>query len=90
MIRTVHVYQCGTADLYGLTQDRTGANLPASECVEGWRYLMTVDLEGGSSPRGLDVAWQGRDAAAFAGMVNNGFFIGEADALPSEFRHHLG
>ena len=28
MIRTVHVFQCGSADLYGVTQDQTGANLP--------------------------------------------------------------
>lgn len=34
MIRTVHVFQCGSADLYGVTQDQTGANLPIDECKE--------------------------------------------------------
>src|SRR5262245_56007621 len=28
MIRTIHIFQCGRADLYGITQDQTGANLP--------------------------------------------------------------
>src|SRR5215212_9857234 len=45
MIRTVHVFQCGSADLYGITRDQTGANLPTDECTEGgggssgpWRW----------------------------------------------------
>jgi hypothetical protein len=42
MIRKVHVFQCGSADLYGVTQDQTGANLPIDECKEGWRFLKTV------------------------------------------------
>jgi hypothetical protein len=35
MIRKVHVFQCGSADLYGVTQVQTGANLPVDECKEG-------------------------------------------------------
>ena len=83
MIRTIHVFQCGGADLYGITQDRTGANLPSDECRDGWRFIKTVELEGGSH-RGMDVAWQDRNAAVLAAIVNVGYFIGQARALPVE------
>lgn len=84
MIRTVHVFQCGSADLYGVTQDQTGANLPTDECMDGWRFLRTVDLEEGLPPRGMAVAWQERAAAVRAAIANHGFFIGESGALPME------
>src|SRR5215207_9071804 len=45
MIRTVHVFQCGAADLYGVTRDETGANLPADECSDEWRLVTTVEME---------------------------------------------
>lgn len=83
---TVHVFRCGSADLYGLTQDQTGANLPSDECRQGWRFMKTVDLEAASSPRGMDIGWQDRDGAVRAGIANNGFFISEAGALPIEFQ----
>ena len=47
MIRTVHVFQCGSADLYGITRDQTGANLPTDECRDGWRFIRTLELETG-------------------------------------------
>jgi hypothetical protein len=72
MIRTVHVFQCGSADLYGVTQDQTGANLP------------TVEMDEGLPPRGMAVAWQERDAAVRAAIAENGYFLGEAAALPVE------
>ena len=85
MIRTVHVFQCGSADLFGLTRDQTGANLPADECTEGWRLVRTVEMEEGLPPRGMVVAWQERDAAVRAAIANHGYFIGEAVVLPFEF-----
>ena len=85
MIRTVHVFQCGSNDLYGLTQDQAGANLPRDECADGWRLVGTVEMEEGLPPRGMTVAWQERDAAVRAAIANHGYFIGEAGALPVEF-----
>ena len=84
MIRTIHVFQCGGANLYGITQDHTGSNLPTEECRDWWRFIKTVELAGGSPPRGMDVAWQERDAAVLAAITKNGYFIGEAGALPIE------
>ena len=85
MIRTVHVFQCGSADLYGVTRDQTGANLPTDECSEGWRFIRTMEMEEGLPPRGMAVAWQERDAAVRAAIADHGYFIGEAVALPAEY-----
>ena len=85
LIRTVHVFQCGSADLFGLTRDQTGANLPTDECTDGWRFVRTVEMDEGLPPRGMSVAWQEREAAVRAALANTGYFVGEAGALPSEF-----
>lgn len=85
MTRTVHLFQCGSQDLYGLTEDPSGANLPRDECAGGWRLVRSVPFEGGLPPWGIDAAWQERDAAARAGLSENGFFITEGGALPAIF-----
>lgn len=84
MLALIHVFRCGNADLYGLTEDHTGANLPPDECPQGWRFIKTVEYQAGLPPWGLDIASKDRGAAVQAGISKNGFFIGEASALPSE------
>jgi hypothetical protein len=84
MVRLIHVFQCGSTDLFGLTEDHTGANLPASQCAQGWRFLKTVEYQADLPPWGLDVASQDRSAAVQAGLSKNGFFISEASALPDD------
>ena len=85
MIRTVHVFQCGDDDLFGITRDETGGNLPTNECTGGWRFITTLELEEGLPPRGMVVAWQERDAAVRAAIADHGYFLGEAGAMPAEF-----
>jgi len=76
---TVYVFQSGNA--YGLTKDQTGANLPA-EKGGPWKLLKVATFDGSAPPQGMDVEWQERGAAVHAGILMNGFFVGEADALP--------
>ena len=80
MPHTVYVFQCG--DQYGLTHDETGANLPTETCPGGWKLLKTAAFDGSLPPMGMDVGWQERGAAVQAGLVMNGFFVGEAESLP--------
>ena len=84
MLRLIHVFQCGSTDLFGLTEDHTGANLPTRQCSLGWRFLKTVEYQGDMPPWGLDVASQERGGAVQAGLATNGFFVGERAALPEE------
>jgi surface antigen len=77
---TVYVFQCGNA--YGLTHDKTGSNLPAEMGGGEWKLLKTATFDGSAPPSGMDVEWQERGSAVHAGIMMNGFFVGEANALP--------
>ena len=78
----LHIFQCGGNDLFGLTEDPAGANLPADTCASGWRFIRTIEFQGGLPPWGLDVAWQDRQAVVAAGISQNGFFLAERNSLP--------
>jgi surface antigen len=79
MPNTVYVFQSG--DAYGLTHDQTGSNLPAEKGGQ-WKLLKTATFDGSAPPSGMDIEWQERGAAVQAGITMNGFFVGEANALP--------
>jgi hypothetical protein len=34
--RTAYLFQCTGADLYAVSHDKTGANIPRSSCTQGW------------------------------------------------------
>ena len=83
-MKTLHVFRCGVDDLYAVTEDATGANLPGDLCSSRWMLMNTVRFEGEATPWGLDIAWQERHGAMLAGLAQNGFFVSEAGALPPE------
>ncbi len=63
--QTLHVFQCGGGSPYGFTSDRSGANLPAPECEDGWSYVKTLDTEPFDLPRvAVDVEKVHQDIAA--------------------------
>jgi hypothetical protein len=49
--QALHVFQCGGGSPYGFTADRTGKNLPASECPDGWAFFRTLNSEPFDLPR---------------------------------------
>lgn len=79
----LHIFQSGSEDLFGLTEDRSGANLPREANGADWRYVRTVQFDGGLPPWGLDIAWQDNQAAVAAGIAQNGFFLAERSTLPA-------
>lgn len=83
-MKTLHVFRCGVEDLYAVTEDVTGANLPADLCSSRWMLMNTVEFEGEMTPWGLDISWQEQNAALLAGLAQNGFFLSEAGALPPQ------
>jgi hypothetical protein len=36
--RTAHLFQCGNIDLFAVSLDKTGANIPLADCGDGWRF----------------------------------------------------
>ena len=35
-VRAAYLFQCGNEQLFAVTLDKTGANLPRSSCTQGW------------------------------------------------------
>ena len=83
MSNLIHVFRCGEDDLYGLTEDQSGGNLPAGKGQGAWRHMKTIDFETDVPPEGPGREWLARKAAIEAGIALNGYFLTEADALPS-------
>ncbi len=83
-MKTLHVFRCGVEDLYAITEDATGANLPGDLCTSRWLMMKSLIYEGHLPPWGLDVASQTRQGAMMAGLSQNGFFISEGAALPAQ------
>jgi hypothetical protein len=42
--RTAYLFQCDGEDLYAVSHDITGANLPRSPCTLGWRLCEAFEL----------------------------------------------
>jgi hypothetical protein len=34
--RTAYVFQCGNEDLFSVSPDKAGTNIPRSSCTQGW------------------------------------------------------
>jgi hypothetical protein len=33
---TAYLFQCGESDLFAVSRDQTGANIPREQCAQGW------------------------------------------------------
>src|SRR6476659_4666291 len=42
--RTAYLFQCSGEDLYAVSHDRTGANIPRSSCTQGWQLCGEFQL----------------------------------------------
>jgi hypothetical protein len=42
--RTAYLFQCEGEDLYAISHDITGANIPRSPCTLGWRLCEAFEL----------------------------------------------
>ena len=42
--RAAYLFQCSGEDLYAVSHDRTGANIPRSSCTQGWKLCEKFEL----------------------------------------------
>ena len=42
--RTAFLFQCGESPWFAISPDKSGANIPAVNCAEGWHYRATFRL----------------------------------------------
>ena len=81
---TVHLFKCVQESssylIYGLTTDKTGKNLPPTECPTGWIFDKTETVtEGELGNIGLNTT------SAFANLLNQGYHL--ARVFPWPPRH---
>ena len=46
--RTAYLFQCQGEDLYAVSYDITGANIPRSPCTLGWIFCEQFELASGT------------------------------------------
>jgi hypothetical protein len=83
-MKELHVFRCGAEDLYAITEDPSGSNLPTDLCGSRWLLMKTMRYDGHMPPWGLDIAANDMQGALLAGLSLNGFFVSEGGALPAE------
>jgi hypothetical protein len=68
--RTVYLFQCQGEDLYAISQDKSGSNIPRSPCTQGWhlcqQFLLSRD---GSVPAPLLAA------PILKGISDRGYYV---------------
>lgn len=42
--QTAYLFQCGEEELFAVTQDASGRNIPRSSCTQSWRLSETFHL----------------------------------------------
>ncbi len=42
--RTAFLFQCGKSDLFAVSLEESGGNIPLDACGEGWHYRETFQL----------------------------------------------
>ncbi len=73
----LHIFQYEETDIFALTHDETGANLPMPKHGE-WRFIETLDL--------VQVAWgeENFNEDVRAALDANGYFLFEGEKMAAE------
>jgi hypothetical protein len=67
---TAFLFQCGESDLFAVSRDQTGVNIPKAECVEGW-HLREMFRLGVREPVPAPI----QPEPILRGIAANGYFI---------------
>jgi hypothetical protein len=78
----LHLFRDGQSDVFALTRDRSGRNLPAAQDSD-WSFLETLDP--------VRLAWgEEHFGEVDRAIAAAGFFLFEAELLPSTQPAHTG
>ena len=68
--RTAYLFQCKGEDLYAISLDKSGANIPRSPCTDGWQLREEFEL-GRSAPVPAPVMAE----PILKGILDNGYYV---------------
>jgi hypothetical protein len=77
-VQTAYLFQCGEEDLFAVSPDKAGENIPRTSCTQGWLLRQKLQL-------GM------RDLAPIAvsrktilrGIIDKGYYIWRAGRMPA-------
>jgi hypothetical protein len=68
--RAAYLFQCSGEDLYAVSHDRTGANIPRSTCTQGWKLCEKFEL-GRDEPVPAPIMAE----TILSGIAANGYYV---------------
>jgi hypothetical protein len=73
---TAYLFQCGASDVFAVSHDETGANIPSTNCAEWW-LLRKKFLLGVREPVPAEI----EPEPILRGIAANGYFIWRAGTM---------
>jgi hypothetical protein len=78
-LQTAYLFKCEGEDLYAVSGDMTGRNIPRSSCTQGWRLCDTFEL-GRYAPVPAPILAE----PILKGILQSGYYIWRGWSGPSE------
>lgn len=74
--QTNYLFQCGNEELFAVSLDKTGKNIPRSSCVQGWQLLKQLQL-GMQDPRAATI----NPGPVQRGITDKGYYVWRAGRI---------
>jgi hypothetical protein len=69
-VHTAYLFQCQGEDLYAVSHDKSGTNIPRSPCTEGWHFCDEFKLG-----RGIPVPAPILAEPILRGISDHGYYV---------------
>jgi|SoiMetStandDraft_2_1073263.scaffolds.fasta_scaffold542863_1 hypothetical protein len=69
-VHTAYLFQCRGEDLYAVSHDKSGTNIPRSPCTEGWHFCEAFRLG-----RGIPVPAPILAEPILRGISDHGYYV---------------
>jgi hypothetical protein len=68
--RTAFLFQCGGEELFAVSPEKGGANIPRSSCTQGWLFRQELQL-GAQDPVPAPI----ESETIIRGLIDRGYYI---------------
>ncbi len=76
--QTTYLFQCGDEELFAVSPDKAGKNIPRSSCTQGWQLRQELQL-GIQEPGPTAIS----PKSLLPGIIDKGYYIGRAGRIPA-------
>jgi hypothetical protein len=71
--QTAYLFQCGDEELFAVSPDKAGKNIPRSSCTQGWQLRQEFEL-GAKNPEPAAIG----SKSILGGIIAKGYYIWRA------------